>query len=269
MGSSYYVRRRPYEPGQKTPYKISRSKIDLFVQCSRCFYLDTRLGIKRPSIPAFTLNSAVDYLLKLEFDTHRLKGEAHPLQTQYGVDARPVPHEKLAVWRENFKGIETVHQPTNLRISGAIDDLWQNSQGEYIVVDYKATSKKAKLDKLDDSRWHDQYRRQLEVYQWLLRQNGLPVSDIGYFVYCNGIKDKKAFDAKLEFEVTLIPHQGKDDWIEPILMKIKKCLESEISPKKGTDCEHCSYAESRTTDTLKYMKKNKIAVTDVMRQLGL
>ena len=245
----------PYKPGQSTSYKISRSKIDLFSQCPRCFWLGARLGIKRPSIPAFTLNSAVDHLLKQEFDQHRAKGTQHPLLQRYGVDAKPVAHDKLSIWRENFKGVETLHETTNLKITGAIDDLWQDSNGQYLVVDYKATSKAKKIDDLDDSRWHDQYRRQMEVYQWLLRANGLSVSDTGYFIYCNGLKDKKAFDAKLEFEVTLIAYKGKDRWIEPTLINIKKCLEHETIPKDAADCEHCTYARSRTELTIDSLQK--------------
>src|SRR3989344_2258311 len=95
-------RNPPYKPGQTAPYKISRSKIDLFVQCPRCFWLDARQKISRPSIPAFTLNSAVDTLLKSEFDEYRAKGTQHPLQAAYKIDCKPVPHDKLNVWRENF-----------------------------------------------------------------------------------------------------------------------------------------------------------------------
>jgi CRISPR/Cas system-associated exonuclease Cas4 (RecB family) len=253
-----YERHRPlYRPGQTKPYKISRSKIDLFVQCPRCFWLDGRLGIKRPSMPAFTLNSAVDTLLKSEFDEHRAAGSKHPLQTAYGLDCRPVPHDKLKVWRENFEGVEAVHKLTNMLVTGAIDDLWITDDGNYVVVDYKATSRNGKIEELGDSRWNDQYRRQLEVYQWLLRQNGLPVSDTAFWVYANGIKDKKAFDGKLEFDVTIVKHIGKDDWVEPTLVKIKKCLESDEIPEPAADCEHCAYARSRTELTLKALQNRK------------
>jgi hypothetical protein len=134
--------RNIYQPGSDQPFKLSRSKIDLFIECPRCFYLDRRLGTGRPPGFPFNLNLAVDRLLKAEFDTHRAAGTAHPLQEQYGVDARPAAHEQLAEWRENFKGIQFLHEPTNLTITGAIDDLWQEPGGDYIVVDYKATSKK-------------------------------------------------------------------------------------------------------------------------------
>src|SRR5438874_13816897 len=103
MGSYKYQRSLPYRPGQAAAYKISRSKIDLFVQCPRCFWLDARLKISRPKGPPFTLNSAVDYLLKQEFDALRADGKQHPLQTEYGIDAKPCAHDQLNIWRENFK----------------------------------------------------------------------------------------------------------------------------------------------------------------------
>ena len=53
-------RRKLYNPKDSEPFAVSRSKIDLFVECPRCFYLDRRLGIGRPSGPPFLLNSAVD-----------------------------------------------------------------------------------------------------------------------------------------------------------------------------------------------------------------
>lgn len=54
----------------KEPFKISRSKIDLFLNCPRCFFMDRVLGISQPPGYPFSLNSAVDHLLKKEFDIH-------------------------------------------------------------------------------------------------------------------------------------------------------------------------------------------------------
>ena len=249
-------RNPPYKPGQTAAYKISRSKIDLFVQCPRCFWLDARLKISRPKGPPFTLNSAVDTLLKQEFDIHRVSGKQHPLQETYGIDCKPVPHDKLAMWRQNFIGVQALHEPTNLAVFGAIDDLWQDNSGKYVVVDYKSTSKAGKIEELGNETWHDQYRRQLEIYQWLLRQNGLPVSNTGYWVYCNAKKDNRAFDAKLEFELTLLSHKGKDNWVEPTLKKIKQTLEGDM-PKEDPACEHCAYAKNRTRLTLDSLQNKK------------
>lgn len=234
----------PYKPGQAAPYKVSRSKIDLFVQCPRCFWLDARMKIGRPQGPPFTLNSAVDQLLKREFDALRKDGKQHPIQIEYGIDAVPAKHPQLNVWRENFKGVQYLHEPTNLLVTGAIDDLWQNSQGEYIVLDYKSTSKAGKITELGNESWHDQYRRQLAVYQWLLRRNGLRVSDTGYWVYCNAVKDDKVFDKKLEFEITLVKEDMDDSWVEPKLKEIKDCLGGGI-PSASGDCEYCGYLKKQ------------------------
>lgn len=235
---------KKYESKNKTPFAISRSRIESFVQCPRCFYLDQVLGVKQPPGFPFTLNSAVDHLLKQEFDIYRANGKKHPLIEKYGVDAQPIPHDDLDKWRHNFTGIRYLHEPTNLTIFGAIDDLWQNSKGEYIVVDYKATSKNDEITKLDQE-WHEGYKRQMEIYQWLLRANGYKVSDTGYFVYCNGKKDRKAFDGRLDFDVTLIPYKGNDKWVEEKIFEIKKCLESKKIPKADKDCEFCRYFEER------------------------
>lgn len=237
-------------------WRLSRSKIELFVECPRCFYLDNKLGTGRPRGPAFTINIAVDTLFKKEFDIHRAKKSAHPLMDQYGVDAVPFAHPDIDIWRENFQGIEHVHGPTGFVVSGAVDDIWQNKKGELIVVDYKSTSKNGKIETLSDSAWEEQYQRQIGVYQWLLSKKGFPVSSTGYFVYANAKSDGEAFDGKLEFEVTLVPCEGKNDWVEPTLMEIKECLDSESIPPQGKECEFCAYREAAGRKFLKMAAKD-------------
>ena len=225
-------------------WKLSRSKIDLFLECPRCFYIDNKLGVKRvPGYP-FSINSAVDHLLKQEFDIHRAKDQQHPLQKEYGIDAKPAPHDELNEWRRNFGGVKYLHEPTGLLVTGAIDDLWIDSKGEYMVVDYKATAKDEAVKELDKE-WQNGYKRQMEVYQWLVRRNGLKVSNTGYFVYCTGIMDREAFDKRIDFDVNLIAYEGNDSWVEKTLFKIKECLDSNIIPETGNSCDWCAYWNSR------------------------
>jgi CRISPR/Cas system-associated exonuclease Cas4 (RecB family) len=222
-------------------WKLSRSKIDLFCQCPRCFYLDNKLGVGRPKGFPFNLNSAVDFLLKKEFDAHRIAKTSHPLMEKYGVDAIPFAHAEIDTWRENFVGIQYRHEKTGFLVTGAVDDVWVNPKGELIIVDYKATSKDEEVTL--DAEWQDGYKRQMEIYQWLLRQKGFKVSNTGYFVYANGKRDRKAFDAKLEFDIKLIPYTGSDSWIEKTLGEVKKCLDGEI-PKPDDLCDYCSYRQA-------------------------
>jgi hypothetical protein len=255
--------RKKYNPTRSSDWnyggpkwRLSRSKIELFTECPRCFYLDNKLGTARPRGPAFTLNIAVDALLKKEFDVHRADASAHPLMTKYSIDAVPFKHKNMNTWRENFEGVEFKHAPTGFTISGAVDDIWVNPAGELIVVDYKATSKEGTITSLADSGWNEQYQRQMGVYQWLLRNNGFEVSPTGYFVYANASSDNAAFDGKLEFEVTVVPCEGNTDWIDDILPKIKLTLDSDEIPPTGEACEFCPYREAAGKKLLALHKKN-------------
>lgn len=258
MANNYWKERsQPYKVGQIAPFKVSRSKIELFMQCQRCFWLDVRLKITRPSSPPFNINKAIDELFKKEFDRYRAKGEPHPLMTEFKVNALPFAHEKLDEWRENFVGVVAVHKPTNLHVFGAVDDLWVDDAGNVIVVDYKATAKDKEVG--IDSEWQIAYKRQMEVYQWLLRQNDLTVSDTGYFVYTNGRMDMDGFNDRIEFRTKVIPYTGSDDWVEPTLIAMKKCMDGDMprvgKSAMGGDCEFCAYAKARTELTLKAIQK--------------
>ncbi|OIO30572.1 hypothetical protein AUJ77_02050 [Candidatus Nomurabacteria bacterium CG1_02_43_90] len=243
MSDFYKPNRKPDWNYGGPRWRLSRSKIDLFEQCPRCFYIDNKLGTARPPGFPFNLNSAVDHLLKKEFDIHRAGKTPHPLMEKYGVDAVPFLHENMDVWRENFKGIEYKHPDTGMMISGAVDDIWVKPKGELIIVDYKSTSKDEEITTLDED-WHDGYKRQMEVYQWLFRKNGFTVSDTGYFVYANGNKDKKAFDGKLEFDLTLIPYTGNTEWVDKTILNIKKCLDTDEIPPVGEHCDYCAYRKA-------------------------
>jgi RecB family exonuclease len=191
MNDFVRVRGAPYQPGTKDTYKLSRSKIDDFLNCPRCFWLDRRLKISKPQTPPFQINKAVDELFKKEFDVYRAKGEPHPLMVENKIEAVPFVHQDLNKWRENFVGVQYLHEPTNLLITGAVDDIWVDDKGELMVVDYKATAKKAEVSL--DAPWQIAYKRQMEVYQWLMRKNGFSVNPVGYFVYTNGRLDLDGF----------------------------------------------------------------------------
>ena len=100
----------------------------------------------------------------------------------------------------------------------------------------------------------------MEVYQWLLRQNGFIVNDTGYFVYTNARLDVDGFADRLEFVTKLIPYTGNDAWVEPTLAKMKACMDNDTMPPVGEaamggPCDFCSYARSRTELTLKHLPK--------------
>lgn len=235
--------RNKYDSGSLELFRLSRSKIDLFINCPRCFYLDRKLGVAQPPGYPFSLNSAVDKLLKKEFDIHRANGTQHPLMKAYGIDAVPLAHKKIDEWRDSMRAGITFHvDDSNVVVTGGVDDVWVKPNGEFIIVDYKATSKEEEVTL--DADWQIGYKRQMEIYQWLFRKNGFNVSKTGYFVYCNGNTDKKAFDGKLEFDIKIIPYVGDDSWVEKTIKEAIDCLKGDTLPEPGPDCDYCKYRKA-------------------------
>jgi len=235
-------KRNLYNPSSDTPFLLSRSRFENFLRCPRCFYIDRRLGVEPPSGPPFSINSAVDHLLKKEFDEYRALKQPHPYMTKAGLNAIPYSHEHLELWRDNFKGVRFHHKASGFELSGAVDDLWIDlSTKEIIVVDYKATAKDGEVNL--DADWQISYKRQMEFYQWLLRSNGFDVAKTGYFVYCNGDKAEERFNGVVKFKVSLISYDGDDSWIEPQLIQARECLRQGDPPSISKDCQQCSYIE--------------------------
>lgn len=231
----------PIQSAKGGPLLLSRSKLSLFMECPKCFYLDLHCRIRRPSGPPFSLNNAVDLLLKREFDAHRAAGTIHPLMASSGIDAVPFAHPEIDHWRTRKGGLRAIHEETGFEAYGLPDDLWiENGTGNLIVADYKATAKAAQVSLEAD--WQISYKRQVEFYQWVLRGMGFPVSDTAWFVYCNGDVSLSSFDASLKFNFTMIPYVGNTDWIEPALRDAAQTYLLEEIPEPSESCTYCKYA---------------------------
>jgi hypothetical protein len=239
-----------YKTNTQDTFKLSRSKVELYLNCKRCFYLDRKYDIKRPFGFPFNLNNAVDELLKKEFDIYRTKKEPHPYMKDLGFNALPFEHNDLDKWRHNFTGVSFDYKPTNFHLFGAVDDVWVNTDtDELIVVDYKATSKNGEVSL--DANWQMSYKRQLEFYQFLLLGSGYKVYDTVYFVYCNGLRNKESFNERLDFSVKIIPYVGNTKWIEPTLKEIYDLLNQDKTPKPSSNCDYCNYLHKRYLQSIK------------------
>ena len=221
--------------------KLSRTKIDLFISCPRCFYQDVKNNIKRPPGFPFSLNNAVDKLLKKEFDHHRSLGTSHPLQAHLNLVPANLP--QMDKWRDSLHGGVFYEHPIHqCKYYGGIDDLWVDANQTYYVVDYKATAKAEAVTEMPE--WANGYRRQAEIYQWLLRKNGLTVSDTAYFVYCTGDVNQTGFNQQILFQTHVIPYVGSDAWVDETLYNLQLCLNNQDIPPYTADCKYCKFAES-------------------------
>jgi len=232
-----------YETGKT--FKLSRSGIDSFIKCQRCFYLNKVGNIKDIGMPAFSLNSNHDDLMKKELDIYREKGEAHPYMQSLERNLIPFQHENMEDWRNNFKGVTYHHEKTDLIITGAIDDVWIDTDtNELVIVEYKSTSTQSEIDLNDGTPWKEQYKRQIDIYQWLFKMNGFPVADDSVFLYSNGLKTSRKFNDVMKFKTYVLEYKGSTEWVEEKIHEIKKVLDGKYIPEIKEECETCSYIVS-------------------------
>ena len=237
--------------------KLSRSTVEKYISCPRCCVLEKNYQIRSPSLP-FTLNIAVDNLCKNEFDYYRLRGEPHPLFLQYDIDAVPFNHKDIDIWRNNFKGLRYISDKDKYDFGGAIDDVWIKNNGDLIVADVKATAKNNFdwEETYKNYEYPKAYKRQLEMYQWLLKKNGFPVAEEAYLIYFNGKKNEKFFNNKIDFDVHLIKLNCSTEWVETKVLETVDLLRSNKFPNPSFNCEQCNYLKKRWNLSLKFNQSN-------------
>ena len=146
--------------------QLSPNSLNLYLECPCCFWLEKRQKIRRPQPYPYALNTAVDVLLKEEFDQYRAKGEPHPLLVQNKIPAKLFSNQGLLnQWRSNFSGIRYYDQKLDAILYGAVDDIVEFDDGKLAPLDYKSTGSKV-------PQVYDRFQLQMDIYTFLLEMNG-------------------------------------------------------------------------------------------------
>ena len=143
-----------------------------------------------------------------------------------------------------------------------MDDVWENpATKELHIVDYKSTAQMEPTFRPLDERfiapvadpkkpdYKAGYRRQMDMYQWVLRRRGYAVSNTGYFVYVDGqhaaepgmLDEADPTQGWMRFAVAVIPYEGDDRWVEGALIDAKACLTAPSCPAHAEGCEHTRF----------------------------
>src|SRR3989344_1688186 len=226
-------------PRVSNTLKISRSGLKLFLDCPRCFWLDLHHKIKRPPVYPYTLSSAVDYLVKREFDGFREKGELPPVLIKAGIkDAKLYGGDNLAEWRNNFKGIAYHDESLNAILYGAVDDIIEFNDHSLAVVDYKSSGSKVITI-------YDDYQKQMDVYNYILKQLGHETYPEAFFVFYQVIKEgETGFQNALKFREEVKPVKVNTEWVGPAFEAAVELARQDNPPShSGEDCDHCHYVE--------------------------
>jgi hypothetical protein len=202
------------------------------------------MGIKRPQPFPYALNSAVDALLKEEFDTYRAKNLPHPLLKDNNIKAHLFSNQKLLnQWRNNFAGIRYFDEVLQATLFGAVDDVLEFDPSAGSVrakkiapLDYKSTGSTA-------AKIYDRFQLQLDTYTFLMEKNGYQTPRKGYLAFY--IVDKsRGFIDRLPFRKEMVEIETNPSDVYEIFKDGVECLRKETPPPHSQDCQFGKWFEN-------------------------
>src|SRR3989339_1172199 len=188
------------------------------------------MGIKRPPPYPYALNSAVDALLKEEFDTYRSRNLPHPLLSENNIPAKLFSNQNLLnQWRNNFAGIRYFDPDLQATLFGAVDDVLEFDDGKIAPLDYKSTGSSA-------ANVYDRFQLQLDTYTFLMEKNGFKTTRKGYLAFY--IVDKsRGFIDRLPFRKEMVQIETNPSDIYAIFKDAVNYLKQSSPPPHSPDCK--------------------------------
>ncbi|PIS38763.1 MAG: hypothetical protein COT34_02105 [Candidatus Nealsonbacteria bacterium CG08_land_8_20_14_0_20_43_11] len=213
------------------PIQVSPNSLNLFLECPGCFWLEKRQGIKRPQPYPYALNTAVDVLLKEEFDSYRAKGEPHPLLVANKIPAKLFPNQYLLnQWRDNLAGLRYYDSEIGATIFGAVDDILQFKGGKLAPLDYKSAG-------ISVPKVYDRFQFQMDIYTYLLEKNGYKTTKKGYLVFY--LVDKRnGFEDRLPFKKELHVIDTDSSYVQEIFREAVALLKKTSASVHSEDCQY-------------------------------
>ena len=210
--------------------QLSPNSLNLYLECPHCFWLEKREGIKRPPPYPYALNTAVDILLKQEFDKYRKKKELHPLLVANNIPAKLFPNQKLLdEWRSNFKGLRYYDAELDATLFGAVDDILEFSDGRLAPLDYKSTGSKV-------ATIYDRFQLQMDVYTFLLEKNGYKTVRKGCLAFY--VVDKEnGFVDRLPFKKEIHMINTDPSYVQGLFKEAVELLRKDEPPAHSQDCK--------------------------------
>lgn len=214
-------------------YKLSPSRMNLFFECERCFWLQVNRKVKRPSGPFPSLPSGVDQKVKNHFDRFRDREESPPeledLELTLQEDSEFL--RKARSWRTEPK---LRLNDLNAILRGGVDDLLEDEDGNIVVMDYKTRGYPPK----QDNGAPDYYRRQVNLYNLILRENGYRTANYGLILYFYPEKFTEDGDFLFHTEIRKVEIDiGK---ARKMVEDAVETLEGEI-PEHSENCDFCEW----------------------------
>jgi hypothetical protein len=211
---------------------LSNSRLSLYTECPRCFWLDMNAGIKRPDTIFPSLPGGLDLQFKRYFDQFRAKDDLPPevkgklpgkLLSDIGTINR---------WRDWRRGIRYTPPWTEVELMGALDECLVDQENCYYPLDYKTRGYAPKADT------HGYYQDQMNLYTLLLEGNGLKTKRLAYLLYYHPIDVKEHGLIQFDISVQELP---TDPESAERLVKDAVAVLNGTAPASSASCGFCRW----------------------------
>lgn len=222
-------------------YKLSPSRINLFFECKRCFWLRVNQKVKRPSGPFPSLPGGMDGEIKKHFDRYRERDEVPPELEQADIQAEPLADKEFLEKARNWRNKPKWKDPeTGALLRGGVDELLRTRDGNIIVMDYKTRGYPPK----EETGAPDYYRRQVNLYNLILRENGYDTADFGLILYYYPDRILENGDFVFHHEIRKVPVDLEK--ARNTVRDAVELLEGPV-PEHSNDCGFCEWNAANHT----------------------
>lgn len=164
--------------------RLSKSALDKFVDCPRCFYLKYKHKLSQPDMISSKVWKGVERVTQAHYERYRVAKETPPnLLGMVPADAIPYQGgDKLISLKDlRYWGKGLAVTIDGVLVTTALDDMLQVEEDgkiAYSVIDYKSKSKAT-----DEEATADLYQNQADVFDLACHVNGYPTDGRVYFDY--------------------------------------------------------------------------------------
>lgn len=206
--------------------RLSPSKLNLFRDCPRCFWLSVVKGIDQPRGPMPTILIGLDSVIKNYFQRYREKGELPPI-IQGRIEGKLV--------KKPLSFIKFADSSINAIMSGKLDECIILKGGLYAPLDHKSGGRFVEAV-------HPAFQMQMDSYTFLLESNGYPIAGKAYLVYYfptdGELHNGFPFEVDIK-EVETDPSRALD-----LFRKAVEIARAPSPPPNGKRCAFCRWRES-------------------------
>lgn len=211
---------------------LSNSRLGLYTECPRCFWLDLNAGIKRPDTIFPSLPGGLDTQFKRYFDQFRARGNLPP-EVDGKVSGKLLSDmEIINRWRDWRRGLRYSPPWAEVELMGALDECLVDEAGFYYPLDYKTRGYAPKGDT------PEYYQDQMNLYTLLLEGNGHKTKRLAYLLYYHPVEVRQHGLIQFDINVQEVP---TDPEAAERLVKAAVAVLNGPAPASAAACGFCMW----------------------------